>query len=380
MTNILFEAQSKIDIQQHGRFLTLRWPDGFESSFHYFWLRDNCRALLCSERGQREINPIEIPLDVSPQQVKINGEGQLEILWVHDDHLSIFELSWLRQHSYSNNESYTSPEVVLWDGTFDIETCAMDYQELQDDAALHKWLSAFQRYGFSRLRNVPTDPKEVLRVGEKVSYIYMPPCGSYFTIDGRVAKVNNLVFNNEMNKMIGMHTDDAYFDPVPPVQLQHCLCNELCKETGGGESTLVDGFKVVTILREQYPDYFQILATTPVKFRWKAYERVVPIIQTNEQGELVQICYSNSTLQPLRLPMDKMEAYYEAYCCLSKMLVSPDFQIQFRLQSGDLSMIDNYRLLHGRNAFSTDGVRYLSACYIGRDAIYSHLNTNFSDP
>jgi gamma-butyrobetaine dioxygenase len=366
MTNILFEAQSKIDIQQHDRFLTLRWSDGFESSFHYFWLRNNRSSSLCSSRGGRIMKPIEIPLDVSPEYVKINGEGQLELLWVHDEHPSIFELSWLRQHSYSNGEGYTSPEVVLGDATFDIETCTIDYQELHDDAALHKWLSAFQRYGFSRLRNVPTDPKEIFRVGEKISYIYMQPLGRYFTIDGRVGKVNNFVFSNAMNKTIDMHTDNSYSDAVPPVQLQHCLCNELCNETGGGESTLVDGFKVVTILREQYPDYFQILATTPVKFRLEGYERVVPIIQTNEQGELVQICYSNRMIDPLRLPMDKMEAYYEAYCCLSKMLVSPDFQIQFQLQSGDLSMIDNYRLLHGRNAFPTDGVRYLNVCYIGR--------------
>src|SRR5918995_1308546 len=61
------------------------------------------------------------------------------------------------------------------------------------------------------------------------------------------------------------HTDNPYRDPVPGVQLLHCLVNE----TAGGLSTLVDGFAAARALADRDPDAFALLSRTPVRFRYQ---------------------------------------------------------------------------------------------------------------
>ena len=48
------------------------------------------------------------------------------------------------------------------------------------------------------------------------------------------------------------HTDNPYRDPVPGVQLLHCLVNE----TSGGHSTLVDGLAAARALESRDPEAF----------------------------------------------------------------------------------------------------------------------------
>jgi gamma-butyrobetaine dioxygenase len=365
--NTFAEDQDIIDFRQCKNSLTLRWSDGFESSFHYVWLRENCRSSIDSDSGQRSFDISQCSSNIIPKHVEVNQKKHLEILWSHDNHHSTFESGWLRQQSNVDGKLDARLNPILWDGSFDTETCFIDYRELDDDITVLAWLENFLRYGFARLRNVPNEPKKILEIGEKISYIYQTLDGSYFLVGGNQGKSDYIAYSN---KALGMHTDFPYFDPAPNVQLQHCLRNE----TSGGESLLVDGFMIASALKKKCPEQFEILANTPVKFRWKTCEKFVPIIQADLQGIPVQISYANHSFQPLRLEMNEMEAYYEAYLSFKEMLNSEEFRVEFRLQSGDISIIDNYRLLHGRNTFSTSGARQLSVCYIGRDGISSHIN------
>ena len=48
--------------------------------------------------------------------------------------------------------------------------------------------------------------------------------------------------------------------------------------------------------------------------------------------------------------------------------------IKFKLEKGDLSMMDNHRLLHGRTAYDpSEGKRYLKGCYIDHDSTEGKL-------
>ena len=59
------------------------------------------------------------------------------------------------------------------------------------------------------------------------------------------------------------------------------------------------------------------------------------------------------------------------------------FKIEFKLMPGDLLMMDNYRLLHGRTAYNpNEGKRYLQGCYIDYDSSEGklrHLKRNFDN-
>ena len=54
------------------------------------------------------------------------------------------------------------------------------------------------------------------------------------------------------------------------------------------------------------------------------------------------------------------------------MINSQKYLINFRLPSGGLLIMDNYRLLHGRTSFNTsEGSRFLQGLYIDHDSIES---------
>jgi alpha-ketoglutarate-dependent taurine dioxygenase len=47
--------------------------------------------------------------------------------------------------------------------------------------------------------------------------------------------------------------------------------------------------------------------------------------------------------------------------------------VRFKLEPGDLFLVDNLRVLHGRTGFSAAGQRHLQGCYADRDSLYSRL-------
>jgi gamma-butyrobetaine dioxygenase len=66
-------------------------------------------------------------------------------------------------------------------------------------------------------------------------------------------------------------------------------------------------------------------------------------------------------------------AWYEAYFTLLELLESPEAQVRFRLEPGDLVVLDNLRVLHARTAFAGGGDRHLQGCYADRDGLHSTI-------
>ena len=53
---------------------------------------------------------------------------------------------------------------------------------------------------------------------------------------------------------------------------------------------------------------------------------------------------------------------------------SPDYQMRFSFQAGDLIIFDNRRILHGRaEFFPTTGDRSLRGTYLDRDDVFSKI-------
>ncbi|MEZ4706996.1 MAG: DUF971 domain-containing protein [Caldilineaceae bacterium] len=78
------------------RSLQISWSDGVQSTFHYFWLRDNCPQLRHPSTNHRVVETSEIPADVQPAYAEVASNGCLRIVWRHDGHESLFDPAWLR--------------------------------------------------------------------------------------------------------------------------------------------------------------------------------------------------------------------------------------------------------------------------------------------
>ena len=79
---------------------------------------------------------------------------------------------------------------------------------------------------------------------------------------------------------------------------------------------------------------------------------------------------------------EKLELYYSARNKISEFIIQINFRIEFKLLPGDLLMMDNYRLLHGRTSYnSSEGNRFLQGCYIDYDSTegkLKHLKRKFN--
>ena len=68
--------------------------------------------------------------------------------------------------------------------------------------------------------------------------------------------------------------------------------------------------------------------------------------------------------------------------CIRDRYNSDKYSIEFKLEKGDLLMMNNYRLLHGRTEFdANEGKRFLQGCYIEYDSTDSklrHLQRKFN--
>lgn len=77
-------------------------------------------------------------------------------------------------------------------------------------------------------------------------------------------------------------------------------------------------------------------------------------------------------MSPLRLDFDDVVPFYKALFTFRSMLESEESQFRFQLQRGDLLLLDNERVLHGRISHSI-GARHLQGCYANRDGLLSTL-------
>ncbi len=222
--------------------------------------------------------------------------------------------------------------------------------------------------GFALLTGVPAEPGMVCRVAELFGHVRETNYGRLFDVVAREAP-DNLAFSG---LGLGLHTDNPYREPVPGLQLLHCLESE----AEGGESLVCDGFAVAERLRREAPDDFALLARCPVPFRYVAegvdLRAARPLIQTDPEGAVVGVCYNNRSAAPLDLPAEVVPAFYRAYRRFGRMLNDPSMVARFRLGPGDLFVVDNRRVLHGRKGFA-GGRRHLQGCYADMDGLLSTL-------
>jgi gamma-butyrobetaine dioxygenase len=189
----------------------------------------------------------------------------------------------------------------------------------------------------------------------------------------------NLAFTS---RAIRPHTDNPYRDPVPTVQLLHCLHAAVKGdgEAGGGDTGLVDGFAAAAELRATDPGSFGTLAKTPVPFGYIDKETELraslPRIQLNPSGRVRGIRFNNRSMRPLRRPYAEVTAFYTAYRRWAELLTQPGRQLNLRLAPGDCLVFDNTRVLHARTAFSMNPgspERHLQGCYADLDGLASTL-------
>jgi gamma-butyrobetaine dioxygenase len=361
-----------LNIAQDKSQLSIHWQDGHSSDFLAVWLRDHCQMPESRDAhsGQRLMNVTDFPLDISIESVSILDQSHIEIIF-YPIHRSVFKLDWLEQNAYDKHlpcDIYSEQNKLLWDARLQTNQSAFNYSDYLNDSNISSALfNHFALYGFAILENVPCIEGQVLEVIKSFGYIRETNYGKLFEVKTQV-EPNNLAFTN---LGLGLHADNPYRDPVPTVQLLHCLENSV----DGGESILADGFKAAAILREENQANFDLLSQTWINFRFQYKETElhsrVPLIEVNDNDQIVKVRFNNRSIAPINIDKHKMKAFYQAYQHYAEILTRQSIMIDFKLAQGQLVMFDNTRVFHARKAFSTSGSRWLQGAYADVDNLYS---------
>ncbi|WP_349371418.1 TauD/TfdA family dioxygenase [Salinarimonas sp.] len=361
-----FTAQAVVEVRPEADHLSVRWGSGEVSRFHYQWLRDNCRS---SERfdlrtGERKALIESVPAGLGAQSVEVS-DGSIRIVWSDGAAESRFAPDWLRRNAY---DAPAAPARVrtTWDAGYADAVARFTYDEvMRDDAAAADMIGAFETFGLVQLVGAPTAAGEVERFASRLAYVRE-------IVFDRIADIRveadpyTLGFTNEA---LPLHTDCSGYSWPPNVMVFHCLRNQVA----GGASRFVDGARVVEELRERDPETLRMLTRYPVEFRlWSkqadTLSRRAPII-LDDDGELEIIRYANWAVQPLRtMPFDLVPRWYDAWRALAERVNAPENGVRIRCAPGEVLLIDNHRVLHGRDAFDVEeGVRHFQQVYMERD-------------
>jgi gamma-butyrobetaine dioxygenase len=344
--------------------LRLIGADGKERLLHPLWLRERCRDAVSIDlkTQQRLQDPSDFDLDLKLLAVSQPSPGLLRVKF-SDGHEFSFDAADLLSEAALAPNSHDCPDPQLWDGKV-ASLPRVRWRSDAPDAELVSWLEAFLKLGFVIFEGVPSTPGMVLKVGAQFGFVRETNFGALFDVRS-TPEATDLAYTSVS---LDPHTDNPYRSPVPGIQLLHCLVNE----TRGGLSTLVDGFAVAKALREREPKAFQVLSSTPGRFKYidsgTELTASAPPIELDVTGELKAIHFSPRLDFVPPFAHETLDAYYRARRLFDHSLRSAEYELRFLLQDGDLVMFDNCRLLHGRTGFDVaDGLRHLQGCYIDID-------------
>jgi trimethyllysine dioxygenase len=339
--------------------------------FPPFWLRDHCHAKhsLNAATLQREVDTFSIPQDITPAKIEItDGGATLQIVWRHDASISTFPAEFL--WNIARDEGRTrSPQRKLWDrDTMGTNFPSVRHEEVMgSDAGLLRWLSLVEEFGFALTTGAEASMAGTEALVKRVGYVRETIFGGMWEFSA------NMAFKDTAytSVAIGPHTDGTYSNDSPGFQMFSCLQFD----GSGGDSTLVDGFKVAETIRKTDPKAFEVLTEINVPAHYLGdgvhLRAEHPVIALDRHGDVIQIAYNNYDRAPFKLPAARMTEFYRALALWHRLINDPAYEISMRLLPGTVLFFDNWRTLHGRHAFN--GHRHMCGAYVNMEDFQSKL-------
>ena len=342
---------------------------GTKKEIHPFWLRErvNGETFVDKETQQRLFDPTELEKNIKIDTLNLSNE-YLEITFNDGTHTKLAIQDILKEYSNINDVKHI--KRIKWDSSLKNLNNFEFNENFFNEVDMYKALISFYQYGFVIFKKVPTKNNFIVHFANSIGSIRRTNFGEFFNVKSK-PNPNDLAYTS---LPLAPHTDNPYRNPVPCIQILHCIENKV----SGGLSTLVDGFTVTEQLKKDFPDYYKILTKIKVRFQFidqsVVLEDWAEMIQLSKSGEFNQVRFSpRLDFVPL-MDKEKLDLFYSARKKISELYNSDNYRIEFKLQPGDLLMMDNYRLLHGRTNYDVnEGNRFLQGCYIDYDSTEGKL-------
>ena len=371
------------------RMLRVTWGDGTESAYPSTWLRasvrdpqffhDSCEYLPKHYAFVRKGLPI-----VAAERVTGEGaEENIRVQW--EDHTTSFSVPWLRVQDAQNLQNLSKPildQNILWTSENNLPQYDFSTKEVHFDS----WMKDLRNWGAILVHGCPPSEKGITdfltMIGPLWKRQYHPTTvvNLHATPETKAVQVVYVV------KDLEMHTD--YIDYFPHPKIAALLCTELNAPKMDTKNFIVDTFKVLEDLRQEDPEAFHVLSTTPLrrgrhrvnieeecdasqkKMYQKSFIREEPLVSMDGNNiKCVYIRRGKDVGLPLGTYDDNfIQNYYNAYNKLHALLDDSKYTQEFVLRPGMMVVLDNYRVCHARSEIHPSTHRILKSAYVDEDS------------
>ena len=342
-----------------------------EEIYPNIWLRDHARD---EENWDKRSNQrktftatLDFKLKIKSAEILDNGKS-IKIIWPDLEKPVTYSHEFLFNNSINNKSKIN--RLKLWKENDLDDQIYIDFDTVQSNEGYKKFLKNLYQYGFSVVQNCKTEMSSVENIVNKIGYVRNSIFGGLWSFESNEDKADSAYTQEELRP----HTDATYSNDAPGLQLLLC-CEYKAK---GGDSIMVDGFKIAEIIKKDNKEIFDILSTINVKGSYIGdgvfLEAERPIFNLNSKKELFQVSFNNYDRAPFRFEKDLTIKFYEAIRTFDLMANSKEYQWRHILKPGELLIFNNWRVLHGRGSF--DGTRKISGCYINKEDFDSSCKMN----
>ena len=342
-----------------------------EEIYPNIWLRDHSRDEENWDKrsNQRKTFTATLDFKLKIKSAEILGNGKsIKIIWPDLVKPVTYSHEFLFNNSLNNKSKINS--LKLWKENDLDDQIYIDFETVQSNEGYKKFLKNLYQYGFSVVQNCKTEMSSVENIVNKIGYVRNSIFGSLWSFESNEDKADSAYTQEELRP----HTDATYSNDAPGLQLLLC-CEYKAK---GGDSIMVDGFKIAEIIKKDNKELFEILSTINVKGSYIGdgvfLEAERPIFNLNSKKEIFQVSFNNYDRAPFRFEKDLTIKFYEAIRTFDLMANSKEYQWRHILKPGELLIFNNWRVLHGRGSF--DGTRKISGCYINKEDFDSSCKMN----
>lgn len=377
-------SAKSVEVANDGLSLVIDWGNDHKRRCSSKWLRFNCNCEKCKPAfsGMYPLDRTKFEDKLIVENAVISG-NELHCFITKDiysDHVTKIPLQYLLANCNCNSciTSELAKRRIVPRSIKD-SVPYVEYETTFTEEGLFSFLQELMKHGFCVVRNVPTDKEKGIEFGERFSQVRSTLYGRSWEVRSKAIPTNAAYTSVKLPS----HQDLLLYESAPGVQLLHAF--RFDKEIKGGESKIVDLIGCAEILRKTHPEHFKTFCRVPGAHVTIDMERKYPTwlkhtkthIELDYFGEIVAVNWHPATEATLRVRECDVDAYYKAHKAFMNIVHNPENQFKFRLQTGEMMIINNHRVAHSREAYTSleDGDRTLHGYYLDMDDAKSKYMT-----
>ncbi|NEO80258.1 TauD/TfdA family dioxygenase [Moorena sp. SIO4G3] len=326
----------------------------------WMWLRDHCQCSECfTSSAQREYDVFIGWEKFRWEEVVVDTDTAGLIIQWQDNHKSYFSYDWLWGMLNLEN-SVAVDERKYWSD----DLPSLDYRSVIDtDIGLRHLVEHLTKVGVCKVIGAKASKAEAAQLMHRIAYLRQSSLGNIIEIKPSI--------NSDYDET-HLHTDGAFnYDP-PGIKLVQCLD----QSTSPWEMIFVDGLALVDRIKSEAPQTLSLLQNNPVSYQYLRQDINLiasdPIVTLDSYDRLKRIRYNPKAQLPVaEQDLLNKQALQAALKQFEAWVEDQSQQRKLSLNSGEMVLWDNWRVLHGGSAMN--GNHYLAMCTANMEDFHSRL-------